>query len=250
MKEPSLRVIIADDEPLAREAIRLRLENLKNISVIAEADNGQDALLLIETLSPDVVFLDIQMPKQTGLDVAEIININYGCIVVFITAYDKFAIQAFRQNALDYITKPIDDDEFNQMVEKVRHRNLELIKLNSIDNAKSTTTTSRGLKKLSIRQADQTIFVNVEDIFSIESVKDYLCIQTQSQVYIRRQTMKHMESQLNPDKFIRCHRSHIVNRDHVTKWLKEGNQDFLLVSDNKIPISKRYKLIVKQALGV
>ena len=244
-----LKVIIADDESLSRDAIRLRLEQFNHIEVTAEADNGEDAYLLCQTLKPDVMFLDINMPKLTGIEAAKKVGDVSNALLVFITAYDQFALEAFRQNAVDYLTKPIDDVEFNAMVDKISQRKKEILALESLENLTDTANPqNHWLKRISIKENGEIRLFDTNQIESITSVKDYLCIRIDGQVYVQRQTMQQIEQQLDPSTFIRCHRSHIINKNLFHGWVKDNNLDCLLINDQKHPVSRRYKTKVKQLL--
>ena len=245
----TIRVIIADDEPLAREAISLRLARLENYEIIAQADNGEDALLLANKLMPDVVFLDINMPKLTGLDAAATLKQYSQAHIVFITAYEKFALQAFRHNALDYITKPIDDQEFSEVLGKIKQRMDESCRENHqeplpVDELKA----SLYLKRMSLKEGDELVLVETKQIQTITSVKDYLCIKVAGKTYVQRQTMSQMESLLDPTRFLRTHRSHIVNLEYVIGMIRKDKGDFLQCADELVPVSRRYKKSVKAFL--
>ena len=244
-----IRVIIADDEPLAREAISLRLARLENYEIIAQADNGEDALLLVNTLMPDVVFLDINMPKLSGLEAAATLKQYSQAHVVFISAYEEFALQAFRHNALDYITKPIDDQEFSEVLAKIKQRMAESYSENSKGEAAiDELQHPHYLKRMSLKEGDELVLVETGQIQSITSVKDYLCIKVAGKTYIQRQTMSQMESLLDPTRFLRIHRSHIVNLEYVNGMIQKDKGDFLQCADELIPVSRRHKKSVKAVL--
>lgn len=246
-----ISVLIVDDESLAREAVRLRLQQHQGMKIIAEADNGDDALLLIDTLKPDVVFMDINMPKRSGLEASALIDSTIVPCLIFITAYDQHALEAFRLNALDYITKPIDDEVFNQVVEKAKTRVAERRAKQALSEKQDELAETKGfLKRISIKEEGEITLFNTADIFSVTSVKDYLCIKIKDKTYIQRQTMGQIASLLDPSIFVRCHRSHIVNRHCVSKWLEEDSATYLICGGEKIPVSRRYRKSVKAVLGL
>lgn len=245
-----ITVLIADDEPLAREAVRLRLESNYHFEVIAEADNGLDAYLLINHMNPDVVFMDINMPKLTGVEALEKTSSSLDFCLIFITASEDYALQAFRFNAIDYVTKPISDELFNSVLMKIKKRIDEKRAVSLLSKKFSATLHhDQYLKRLSVRQGDELILIETSSICFITSAKDYLCITTLDDTYIHRQTMQQIESLLDPKIFLRCHRSHIVNKKFTTKWVLRQNESFLVCNNESFPVSRRFKTNVKSALS-
>lgn len=246
MKQMS--VLIADDEVLAREAIALRLNGHKEFSIIAEADNGLDAYLLINSLQPDVVFMDINMPKLDGMEALERIQRSIEPSLIFVTAHEQHALRAFRLDALDYLTKPIKDDLFESVLNKVKKRVHEQQAGKQLEKTTQMGKTGHYLKRLSVKDDDETILIDTETIRSITSVKDYLCIKTHNANYIQRQTMRQMSSLLDPAMFIRCHRSHIVNKSYVSKWVQNESENYIVCEEDMIPVSRRFRPHVKNQL--
>ena len=253
------RVLIVDDEKLAREAIAIRLQAFHEFEICDEADNGKDGVLLAESLKPDIVFLDIEMPEFNGIEAAKLISENNTCLIVFVSAYHHYALEAFRVNAIDYLLKPINDTHFSEMIEKL---SLRLKEKNSIaDNRQLKTVLQRFdsdeqnpspkyLQRLALKDGDETLFINVEEIESIVSVKDYLCIKTNGKTFVHRCTMKQMEQMLNPDVFIRCHRSHIVNNRFIRKQTtKDGATQLVTESKDEHPVSRRYRARISEFLS-
>lgn len=242
-----IRVLIADDEPLAREAIRLRLGLYPKFDVIAEADNGLDAYLLLNSLQPDVVFMDINMPKLTGLEALEKIQSSWSPCLIFVTAYKEHALQAFRLDALDYLTKPVNDELFAEVIHKIQQRIREKKASQQLaENPALLAHEPQYLKRLSVKEDGETLLIDTVTIRSIRSVKDYLCIKTPNQTYIQRQTMQHMETLLDPAIFLRCHRSHMVNKNFVSKWVQEESENYLLCDGEKLPVSRRLRAQVRR----
>jgi two-component system LytT family response regulator len=248
-----IRVLVVDDESLAREAITLRLQNYSRFELCGEADNGNDAIILVRETQPDVIFLDIEMPEISGIEAAQVIVENSDALIVFISAYRHFAIQAFRVSAVDYILKPIDDGLFEAMLSKLEQRVEEKASLLNENVIKALTELLPGhshslecqpkqyLLRIAVKSYSETVMVNVSEIESIVSAKDYLCIKTADDNHIHRCTMKQMESLLDPKNFLRTHRSHIVNIAQITKVdLSETNKVVYTTSGEKHPISRRY----------
>lgn len=257
----AIKVLVVDDESLAREAITLRLNNYSAFDVCGEADNGSDAIILVRETQPDVVFLDIEMPEVNGIKAAQVITQNSDALIVFISAYDHYALQAFRVNAVDYILKPIDDELFGVMLEKLEQRIKEktsvfherllttLAELQSDNSYDSSSHPKEHLLRIAVKNNSETVMVNVSDIESIVSAKDYLCIKTAEDTHIHRCTMKQMESLLNTKNFLRIHRSHIVNTRLIAKVdLADSNKMVYTLSGETHPISRRYVDKVKACI--
>ena len=260
----SLNALIVDDEALARRGLKHRLKNLADITVIGEARNGREAVKQIRELKPDLVFLDIQMPGMNGFDVIRELQSETLPAVLFVTAYDQYAIEAFDVNAVDYLLKPIEDKRLVQALEKVRSRLSQnrvqsqkklLLKLlgdltgeplNSISELESKgveTLRKNELAKLAIRDAGKTTWVRQEDIEWIDAAGDYMCVHALGETHIMRKTMKELERELTADFLQRIHRSTIVNIKCVKQMQSHINGEYFLTldSDNIVKLSRTYK---------
>ncbi|VAW47762.1 Two-component transcriptional response regulator, LuxR family, partial [hydrothermal vent metagenome] len=233
----SIKTIIVDDEILARRGLALRLAAHKDIEIIAECKNGREALDKINELSPDLVFLDIQMPGVNGFEVVEKMQGDDMPMVVFVTAFDKYAVEAFEVHAVDYVLKPIEDSRLEMALARVRtqinqsdasNQKQRLIDLITNITGKKPSQIDQMLndgeylksaypEKLAIKDQGNTILVPVADITWIEAAGDYMCIHSQNpkEVNVLRSTMNELESKLNPTTFQRVHRSTIVNLDCI-----------------------------------
>lgn len=273
----SLTTIIVDDEPLARKGLAIRLQVFDDISVINQCCNGREAIEAIRAYQPELMFLDIQMPGLDGFDVIEAI-IEQGLkmpIVVFVTAFDQYAIKAFEVHAIDYLLKPTSDERLEQTIDKVReyskssadslHKS-KLIRLVSdvtgndcqqiltnLDNNQPVTI-SKYSAILPIKDAGEVSRVAVNDILWIDAAGDYMCVHTfeqdQENTHILRKTMKQLEECLDPKHFIRNHRSTIVNKNYIQKFCSQINGEYYLVMKNgkELKVSRSYKERVKQAV--
>jgi two-component system, LytTR family, response regulator len=269
-----LTTIIVDDEPLARTGLAVRLEPFTDIEIVASCRNGREALQTIALEQPDLMFLDIQMPGLSGFEVIEEI-INQGLkmpIVVFVTAFDQFALQAFEVHAVDYLMKPADEQRIEKTITKVREhrRNVtdsehktKLIQLVSdvtgsdkqqilaeLDSKNSVSVPGYS-DILAIKDVGEVTRVAVKEIIWIDAAGDYMCVHTEQQTHILRQTMKQLELALDPRQFVRSHRSVIVNKHFVEKFCNQLNGEYYLVLKNgkELKVSRSYKDKVKQAIA-
>jgi two-component system LytT family response regulator len=259
-----LSTIIVDDEALARRGLKHRLSRVPGIHIVAEARNGREALEQIRKLSPDVVFLDIQMPGKNGFDVVRELAGERMPAIVFVTAYDEYAIQAFKANAIDYVLKPIEDGRLQQALDRVREnlsqraalRHKEsLLKLvsnitgrqvSSMDEVKEKGVhklRKKEIQKLAIKDGGRTTWVPQDQIEWIDAAGDYMCVHAEGETYILRKTMKDLESELDPELLQRIHRSTIVNINCVKEMRSHINGEYFLTleSGHTIKLSRTYK---------
>ncbi|REL29609.1 LytR/AlgR family response regulator transcription factor [Thalassotalea euphylliae] len=269
----TLSTIIVDDEPLARKGLAIRLAAHNDINIVAQCSNGREAIEAIKTHRPDLVFLDIQMPGINGFEVIDAL-IEQGLpmpMVVFVTAFDQYAIKAFDVHAVDYLMKPADDARLAQAMDRIRehlqsktdaeHKN-KLVKLvsdvtgndqNTILEElanKQTVSLSQYSDVLPIKDGGELSRVPVNTISWIDAAGDYMCVHTEEGTHILRKTMKQLEELLDPRIFIRSHRSTIVNKNYVQKFCSQLNGEYYLVmnSGKELKVSRSYKDKVKQAV--
>ena len=251
----SLKSIIVDDEPLARKGLAVRLTEFTDIDVIAQCSNGREAIETVRAYSPDLMFLDIQMPGLNGFDVIAAI-VDEGLkmpAVIFVTAFDQYAIKAFEVHAVDYLLKPADEDRLQQAIDKVRehfkasldsdHKS-KLVRLVSdvtgndynkilteLDNNQALSYSSYS-DVLAIKDAGEVTRVQVKDILWVDAAGDYMCVHVMDSAksientHILRKTMKELEECLDPKQFIRNHRSTIVNKHCIEKFYSQVNGEY------------------------
>ena len=268
MTAKTLKTLIVDDESLARRGLLHRLKNIEDIEVIGEARNGREAVNLIRELNPDLVFLDIQMPGLSGFDVVQQLEIESMPIILFLTAYDEYALKAFEANALDYLLKPIDEKRLARVLDKVRisirekraleHKSL-LLKLvsdfsgkniSSFDELKDTDVedlANREPSRLAIRDGGRTTWIDQQDIEWIDAAGDYMCVQSQGTTHIMRKTMKELEAELDGNILQRIHRSTIVYITQVREMESHINGEYFLTLDSghRVKLSRTYKSKLK-----
>lgn len=264
MNKKTIRALIVDDEALARRGLKHRLAALGDIQVAGEGRNVTEALKKIRDLEPDVVFLDIQMPGRSGFEVlAELDEKNMPCIV-FVTAYDEYAIRAFDVNAVDYLLKPVEAERLEQAVERVRahlsnrrardHKRALLDMMSELTGERikrMSDLAGRDLRqlgkpelpRLAIKDGSTTTWVRQEDIEWIEAAGDYMCVHALGETHIMRKTMKELESELQAEFLQRVHRSTIVNVRQVTEMRSHINGEYFLKlqSGHTVKLSRTYK---------
>ncbi len=240
-----LKTLVIDDEPLARENIILRLEDYPEFEVCGQADNGHDALLLATQLSPDAIFLDIEMPGLNGVEAAKKIFDQLNCAIVFVTAYEEHAIEAFHINALDYLLKPFSDNRFSETLTRIK-KHITLNKNAGPTKVKNDTY----LKRLGIKDNKIISMIDVTTIESIEVAGDYLCIASNGKNHIHRQPLKSLLALLDPIKFIRIHRSHAVNIDYLDS-VRDGKNSLEahLKNGSCFSVARRYQKVLREHLN-
>lgn len=257
-----IRTIIVDDELLARNSIRLLLKPHFEIEIISECANGLEALECISHQTPDLVFLDIQMPEMDGFTVIEKFlsvteNKNLP-IVIFVTAYDEYAIRAFEVNALDYLLKPFSDERFaktlkraKQQIEQQEIEHLSRKLLSFVENRHEDTIEMKVEKnfvtRFLVKTRGRVNFIKADEIDWIESADYYVRLHVGKKSYLIRESMNELEKQLNPEKFARVHRSFIVNLDRIKEMLPHFNGDHLIILEDgtqlKLSRSRREKFL-------
>jgi two-component system LytT family response regulator len=217
--------LIVDDEPLAREGLRMWLASDAEVSAIHEAKDGREAVAAIRNTRPDLVFLDVQMPEMDGFSVVHQVGADRMPAVVFVTAHDQHAIQAFEINAIDYLLKPVTEDRFAQALARAKVRlqshpshdaNRQIIGL-----LETIVSPRRHMKRLAVRSAGKTVFVDVEEIDWIDAAENYVQLHCGRTVHLLHVPMNTLEKSLDPEIFLRIHRSTIVNVGRI-KDLQPG----------------------------
>jgi two-component system LytT family response regulator len=260
----TMRALIVDDEPLARRGLQVRLKDVPDVEVIGECSNGRAAVAAIAAEKPDLVFLDIQMPVMDGFAVLRAIQGPEMPLVVFVTAFDEYAIRAFEAHAMDYLLKPVDDARLADALERAReqkdereaieHRSrlLALVaELGGVENVSLEELLEKGvaaldagfLDTLPIKDGSNTIRLRTADIDWIDAAGDYMCVHAEGQTHIMRGTMKKLEEILDPRVFQRVHRSTIVNVNRVRQVRSHINCEYFLILDGDVELkmSRHYK---------
>ncbi len=253
-----LRTLLVDDEALSRRGLELRLRVANDIVIIGECTNGREALAAIRDLKPDLVFLDIQMPGLSGFDVLAELQPHELPMIVFVTAYDRFAVQAFEARAIDYVLKPVDDARLVATLSHVRElieQRTAVAERNQLVNLLAELRGSGEIEPgrsaaapetpnwLPIRSGRETVRVPVESIEWVDAAGDYLCIHASGHTHILRATMREMENLLDPRLFQRVHRSTIVNLTRVKSLRAHMNGEYFLRLDGgqELKLSRTYR---------
>ena len=263
----AIRVVVVDDEPLARRRIVRLLADRGGFEVAGEFGSGRKAALAIPEIDPDLLFLDVQMPEMGGFEVLESLSRSRPPVVIFVTAYDDYAVRAFEVHALDYIMKPFDDDRFDEALVHARAQ-LRLEsgdslrrRLNGVvralqgleEGAPSEVPVSSGrwIERLVVRSQDRAWFVPVTDIEWVEAADYNVRIHTSERTYTTRETLSGLAEQLDPRRFVRVHRSTIVNIDRVREIQPYFNGAYILVlkDGTEIRLSRSRRNAFEEALG-
>lgn len=265
-----VRTVIVDDEPLARRGLRLRLQKYPQIAIVAECQNGREALAAIAEQQAELLFLDIQMPGLDGFEVVRRLQEEELPIVVFVTAYDHYALEAFEVHALDYVLKPVDEERLDLTVQRVlqrlgQHRiegeKQRLIELVARLSGRDAATLERlgfagvsgagGHDRLVIRDGATIHRIPYAEIEWIDAAGDYMCVHVRGTTHITRATMNELEAELDPHRFARIHRSTLVNVDRVQSVspLENGKYQILLDGGQKLTMSRSYREQLAQFRG-
>lgn len=250
-----IRTVIVDDEPLARKRLADLLAEIHDVEVLAECTNGEEAIRTIEETRPDLLFLDVQMPEIDGFDVLHAIGV--GCVpaVIFVTAYDQFALRAFEAHALDYLLKPFDDERFAASLQRARER-IRQQQFGDVDRRLlallNEARPDRGhIQRLVVPSGHRSIFIRTDDVDWIEAERNYIRIHVRGQAHLLRENMSRIESALDPSKFCRIHRSTIVNIDriHAVESLARGEYLVTLHDGTKLTSGRSYRQNLYQVMG-
>lgn len=232
-------ILLVDDEPLAREGLRILLARDPDVSAIHEARNGNEAVTAIRTFRPALVFLDVQMPEMDGFAVTEEVGAELMPAVVFVTAHDKYAIQAFEFNAIDYLLKPVTEERFTRALVRAKDR----LQSTAVDESsrrqilsllEAIASPQRSLKRLAVRSAGKTIFVDVADIDWIEAAENYVQIHAGRAEHLLHVTMAAVEKSLDRELFLRIHRSVIVNVGRIKELQPAMHGEYVITLLNGV----------------
>lgn len=235
-----IHALVVDDEPLARSNLTVLLRLDPEIEIVSECGSGREALAEIRKSKPDLVFLDVQMPECDGFDVLEMLGQDLPPAVVFVTAYDQYALRAFESGALDYLLKPFDNARFERALGRAKER---------IAHGRNPL---RTIGRLSVKSAGQVSFLKISEIDWIEAADYYSCLHVGGKTHLLRRSLSELDEELDQGVFCRIHRSTIVKLDRVRglKLNKNGEFDVLLDNGTRLRLSRRYRKQLQSRLGV
>ncbi|MFD1768161.1 LytR/AlgR family response regulator transcription factor [Sphingobacterium suaedae] len=244
-----IKTIVIDDEPLARMIIIEYLKQHTDVEILAECGDGFEGAKAIQIHQPDLVFLDIQMPKLTGFEMLEIVDDMPN--VIFTTAFDEFAIKAFEKNAVDYLLKPISKDRFEQALLKFRNTHTPS-SAQQVSSKVSAITEEESIERIVVKNGAQIKIIPVQQVNFLEAYDDYVKIHTKDGVFLKNKTMSSFEKQLDPKQFVRVHRSFIAKVDQLAKIEPLEKESYIatLLTGEKINISKSGYTRLKQIIGL
>ncbi len=242
-----IKTLIVDDEPIARDRVRRMLLEEKEVEIVGECGNGAEAVVFINKNQPDLVFLDIQMPEMTGFEALQSIASDKIPVIIFVTAYDQYAIQAFDVHALDYLLKPFNRQRFGRAVERAREQ-IEKTQVGKIDERlvsllSDLKTSKKYLERLVVKSVGRVFFLRTEELDWIEAAGNYAKLHVGREGHLIRETMNGLEAKLNPDKFLRIHRSTLVNIDRIKELhpLFSGDYAVMLKNGVELTLSRNYR---------
>ena len=256
----NVRVVIADDESLARQLLVRLVETDESLEIVGVANDGDSARRIVEDTLPDIIFLDIQMPKQSGIEMAStILSRGNKAQVIFVTAHEDHAIRAFDLGALDYLVKPIEKARFFKAVERaksaIRARRVRQLgdEIAAVASGKEPRVSATGAEEpfIIVKQRDELIQVRERDIYWLEAANQYVHIHTESARYIAAESLKKYFSKLSPVRFARVHRSAVVNISKIAHVRKQQNgvHELQLANGVSVPLSRSRRALVSQILG-
>jgi len=234
----SLRTIIVDDEQLARTVVRECLAAHPDVEVVAECANGFEAVKAVAELKPDLVFLDIQMPKLSGFEVLELVGGEVN--VIFVTAYDEYALRAFEVHAVDYLLKPFSEERLAEALARARERLAARTPIPVGALVAAARPEGRPLHRVVVRDGSRVHVVPVDRLDYVEAQDDYVCLHTEGKRLLKEQTMAEAEAALDPARFVRIHRSYILNIDRLVRVEPFGKDSrvAILRDGTRLPVSK------------
>jgi two-component system LytT family response regulator len=247
--------LIADDEPLARERLRSLLAAEPWLEITAECSDGLQAILAIEELKPDLAFLDVQMPGATGFDVIDAIGAGRMPMVIFVTAYDKYALRAFDVHALDYLLKPFDRDRFQQALRRAQNQLQRTpegdLEKRLLELMKDLRQADPRLERFVVKAGGRVFFVRTGEIDWIEAAGNYVKLHVGTETHLFRETMNTLEQRLDPRQFFRIHRSHIVNIERIKELQPWFNGEYVVILHNgvRLTLSRTYRDRLQEQIG-
>jgi two-component system LytT family response regulator len=244
------KVIIIDDEPLARSIVKEYLQKHPDLELVAECGDGFEGVKAIQQYQPDLLFLDIQMPKINGFEMLELIE--QPPAVIFTTAFDEYAIKAFEAHAIDYLLKPFNQDRFNKAITKWSDKKNTPSENKTVDLLETASQSPSQSQRVVVKNGSKIKIIPVHDIYYLEAADDYVKIHTPDGYFLKNKTMNHFEQVLDEQQFVRSHRSYIINIQQITRIdpYEKDNHVAILRTGAKVPVSRSGYGKLKAVLGL
>jgi len=243
------KIITIDDEPLARSIVKEYLQKYPELEVVQECNDGFEGFKAIQQHHPDLIFLDIQMPKINGFEMLELLD--QAPAVIFTTAFDEYAIKAFEAHAIDYLLKPFSQDRFDKAIQKWREQKVSSQK-NTEDLLETASHSPAQSQRIVVKTGSKIKIIPVHDVLYLEAADDYVKVHTQEGNFLKNKTMSHFEKTLDPQQFVRSHRSYIINIQQITRIdpYEKDNHVAILKSGAKVPVSRNGYVKLRTVLGL
>lgn len=244
------KIIIIDDEPLARSIVKEYLQKHKDFDVVQECNDGFEGVKAIQQHQPDLIFLDIQMPKINGFEMLELIE--QPPAVIFATAFDEYAIKAFEAHAIDYLLKPFNQERFDKAIQKWLDANNKQSEKNTQELLETASQSPAQSQRIVVKSGSKIKIIPVHDVLYLEAADDYVKIHTKEGYFLKNKTMSHFEQVLDPQQFVRSHRSYIVNVQQITRIdpYEKDNHVAVLKAGTQIPVSRSGYVKLREVLGL
>jgi two-component system LytT family response regulator len=245
-----MKVIIIDDEPLARSVVKEYLQKFPQLELVQECNDGLEGVKAIQEYKPDLIFLDIQMPKINGFEMLELLD--QPPAVIFTTAFDEYAIRAFETHAVDYLLKPFSHERFDKAIEKWMTQKNIPTKKNTQELLETASQSPAQNQRIVVKNGSKIKIIPVQDIFYFEAADDYVKIHTREGYFLKNKTMNHFEQVLDVQHFVRSHRSFIINIQQITRIdpYEKDNHVAVLRSGVQVPVSRSGYVRLRQVLGL
>jgi two-component system LytT family response regulator len=243
------KVIIIDDEPLARSIVKEYLQKYPDVEIAEECNDGFEGVKAIQQHQPDLIFLDIQMPKINGFEMLELLDQSPA--VIFTTAFDEYAIKAFEAHAIDYLLKPFNQERFDKAIQKWREQTGGAQKITS-ELLETASQSPAQNQRIVVKTGSKIKIIPVQDVYFLEAADDYVKVHTQEGSFLKNKTLNHFEKTLDPQQFVRSHRSFIVNVQQITRIdpYEKDNHIAILKSGGRVPVSRNGYIKLRTVLGL
>jgi two-component system LytT family response regulator len=244
------KIIIIDDEPLARSIVKEYLQRYPELEIAQECNDGFEGVKAIQQHQPDLIFLDIQMPKINGFEMLELLD--QPPAVVFTTAFDEFAIKAFEAHAIDYLLKPFNKDRFDKAIQKWKEQTAGAAQKNTTELLETASQSPAQSQRIVVKTGSKIKIIPVQDVYFLEAADDYVKVHTHEGNFLKNKTMNHFEKTLDAQQFVRSHRSYIVNVQQITRIdpYEKDNHIAILKSGAKVPVSRNGYVKLRTVLGL